>query len=216
MKVLITLGPTQEPIDDVRYVTTGASGKMGAALAKEALSRGHKVTIVAGPVSIELPCDAKILRVRTAKEMTSAALKELARGYDIFISAAAISDYTPAVKRKGKIKSGKGPLTIELAPTKKLTQDARKRFPSLYIVAFKAEYGVGEKELLKRAETKLQKEGLDLACANDIKKNGFGSDVNRITIIDKKCKITHLPENTKDVAAKGIWNEIEVSYSLFT
>ena len=113
MKVLITLGPTQEPIDEVRYITNASSGKMGAALAREAINRGHKTTIVAGPVAIELPMNAKIIRVRTAKEMTDESLKELEHGYDVLVSTAAIADYSPEFC-SGKIKSGGGDLTLTL------------------------------------------------------------------------------------------------------
>jgi phosphopantothenoylcysteine decarboxylase/phosphopantothenate--cysteine ligase len=211
MKVLITLGPTQEPIDDVRYITTGSSGKMGAALANEALSRGHEVTIVAGPVSVELPDEARILRVRTAEEMTETALKELKKKYDVFISTAAVADYTPSKKQAGKIRSGKEPLTLELKPTKKLTHEAKKKFPDLYVVAFKAEYGVGEKELLKRAAAKLEKEGLDLICANDIEIDRFGSDESRITILDPKGNEKALPRDAKKKLAARIWDVIESS-----
>jgi phosphopantothenoylcysteine decarboxylase/phosphopantothenate--cysteine ligase len=208
MNVLITLGPTQEPIDDVRYITTGSSGKMGAALAGEALRRGHRVTIVAGPVQIELPDKAKIMHVRTAEEMTKTTLRELEKGCDVFICSAAIADYTPAKKHAGKIKSGKTPLTLELKPTKKLTSEARRKFPNLRIVAFKAEYGVGEKELLKRAAAKLEKEGLDLICANDISINRFGSETNQVTLIEKSGEKTRLPKGAKSAVAKGIWDAI--------
>jgi phosphopantothenoylcysteine decarboxylase/phosphopantothenate--cysteine ligase len=209
LKVLITLGPTQEPIDSIRYITTGSSGKMGCALASEGLKRGHAVTLVAGPVNIELPKDAAVLRVRTAAEMTDTSLKELGKGFDLLISAAAIADYTPAKKTGGKIKSGKKDLKIELLSTLKLTNEARKRFPKLRIMAFKAEYCVSQKELIKCAENKLIKENLDLIAANDIGENAFGSDVTEVTVLNREGILCRSGKETKEKIAKRIWDIIE-------
>ncbi len=209
MKVLITLGPTQEPVDEVRYITTGSSGKMGAALAAEGLRRKHQVTVISGPVDVVLPEKIKVIKVRTAEEMISETLKELGKGYDIFISAAAIADYTPFKPVKGKIGSGLKDFSIKLKNNPKLTHEAKKRFPGLYVVAFKAEYGLSEKELIKRASSKLQREGLDLICANDIGINGFGSDSTRIIIIDADRVKAKLPLASKRKQARKIWDHIE-------
>ncbi len=207
--MLITLGPTQEPIDCVRCITTGSSGKMGAALAEEAIRRGHKTTIVAGPVNIPLPHDARVLTVRTAADMTQTTLKELEKGCDVLISSAAIADYTPAKKEPGKIRSGQKNLIIELAPTQKLTREARRKFPDLYIAAFKAEHSVTDKELIKRAEDKLRKESLDLIAANDIGLHKFGSDENAVTLINKTGIVARTGKEPKEKIAKRIWDVIE-------
>ncbi|MFZ2456316.1 MAG: phosphopantothenoylcysteine decarboxylase [Candidatus Altiarchaeia archaeon] len=209
MKVLITLGPTQEPIDSVRYITTGSSGKMGCALATEALKRGHAVTVVAGPVSIELPKDARIIPVRTAAEMTQKTLKELEKGFDLLISTAAIADYTPAKKTEGKIKSGRKDLKLELVPTLKLTNEARMRYPKLRIMAFKAEHAVSHLELIKCAGEKLAKENLDLIAANDIEKNACGSDANQVTILDRRGMLYRSAKESKEKIAERIWDIIE-------
>ena len=207
--MLITLGPTQEPIDSIRYITTGSSGKMGAALAEEAIRRGHKTTIVAGPVNISLPPDARVLTVKTAAEMTQITLKELKKGCDILISSAAIADYTPAKKARGKIKSGQKNLKIELVPTHKLTREARKKFPHLYIAAFKAEHSVADKELIKSAEDKLHKESLNLIAANDIGLYKFGSDDNAVTLINKTGIIARTGKESKKKIAEKVWDIIE-------
>jgi phosphopantothenoylcysteine decarboxylase / phosphopantothenate---cysteine ligase len=209
VKALITLGPTQEPIDSVRYITSGSSGKMGCSLASEGIKRGYEITIVAGPVNIELPAGATVLRVRTAAEMTQTTLKELEKGFDLLISAAAIADYTPAKKAEGKIRSGKKDLEIKLVPTLKLTKEARKRHPKLRIMAFKAEHNVSGKELIKCAENKLLKENLDLIAANDIGENVFGSDETEVTVLNKNGILCRCGKDSKEKIAKKIWDIIE-------
>ncbi|MBN2250755.1 MAG: phosphopantothenoylcysteine synthase [Candidatus Altiarchaeota archaeon] len=208
MKVLITLGPTQEPIDSVRYVTTGSSGKMGAALAEEALSRGHDVTLIAGPVHIELPEDARIYRVRTAAEMTSTTLKELEDGFNVFICTAAIADYSP-VKAEGKMVSGLPDLRIELKANPKLTREARKKFPDLHIVGFKAEWEATEEELAEKALAKLRGEDLDMVAANDIEANRFGSDYTEIILVDREGNRIKIARDAKENVAKKMWDEME-------
>jgi phosphopantothenoylcysteine decarboxylase/phosphopantothenate--cysteine ligase len=209
MKILVTLGPTHEPVDEVRYITTASSGKMGRALAIEGLKRKHKMTIVSGPVGITLPEKASVITVRTAAEMIDKTLSELAKGYDVFISAAAIADYSPAAQSKGKIGSGKKDLVIKLKNNPKLTLEARKRFPSLYIVAFKAEYDVAEKELMEKASTKLKREDLDLICANDIGTNRFGSDESELIVMGRGRVRKRLKKDSKENLAKNIWDLIE-------
>ncbi|MBN2014986.1 MAG: phosphopantothenoylcysteine synthase [Candidatus Altiarchaeota archaeon] len=207
MRVLITLGPTQEPIDEVRYITNASSGKMGTALARESIKRGYETTIVSGPVDIRLPGKAKILKIRTAEEMTKATLKELDRGYDIFISTAAIADYSPG-SHKGKIRSSTEELTITLKANPKLTRKVREKFPGLFIVAFKAEYNVLKDSLIESAWSKLKKEGLDLIVANDLQKVGFGGDKTEVYVVNKRKKIDYIPLKTKNNIAKDIWAAI--------
>lgn len=208
MKVLITLGPTEEPIDAVRFISNASSGKMGAALAREAIKRGCEVTLVSGPVNIRLPENARILRVKTAKDMISTSLNELQDNYDLLISTAAIADYMPVKPVDEKIKSGGKNLVIELMPTPKLTREVRVNHPDLFIVAFKAEYGLSEGELIERARSKLREDHLNLVVANDLKKNGFGSDSTKVTIITKRG-VFHLSRDTKENIAKGTWEAID-------
>jgi len=212
MKVLITLGPTHEPIDAVRFITTASSGKMGSALASEALFRGHEVTLVAGPIAVELPKKARTFRARTAKDMISTVLTELAEGYEIFISAAAIADYTPKSVEEGKIRSGIEDLKIELAPNPKLTREVRKKFPDLFILAFKAEYGVSEDELFERGLSKLRGEDLDMVAANDIKADRMGGDYNRVLLIDREGNRSCPSRDRKERIAKSVWDAIEADF----
>lgn len=213
MKVLITLGPTREPIDAFRYITNSSSGKMGLALARESISRGNKTTIISGPVEILLPSDAKIVKVRTAEEMINSTIIELSRdNYQIFISTAAIADYAPERVEKRKIKAGKDDLILKLKPTPKLTGLAGEKFPELFIVAFKAEYGLPKNELVERAYGKLKSENLNLIVANDIKKNGFGSDKTEVFVLDKDGRKIHIPKNSKEMVAGRIWDVIEEKF----
>jgi phosphopantothenoylcysteine decarboxylase/phosphopantothenate--cysteine ligase len=182
---------------------------MGCALASEALNRGHTVTIVAGPVNVELPKDAAVLHARTAAEMTETSLKELGKGFDLLISTAAIADYTPAKKAEGKIRSGKNELNVALVPTLKLTKEARARYPNLRIMAFKAEHSVSLHELIKRAGDKLKKENLDLIAANDIGENVFGSSVSDVTVLNRDGIVCRSGKETKEKIAKKIWDIIE-------
>jgi len=209
MNVAITLGPTREPIDAIRYITTASSGKMGYALAKEAIKRGHSVTIITGPVNISLPEKASVIAVQTASEMTQKTLETLKKGFDILISTAAIADYTPAETAKEKIKSGKTGLKIDLTPTKKLTAEARKKFPGLYIVAFKAEHKVSCEDLIWSARAKLIKERLNLVCANDVGVDVFGSDTTQVSIINAQGIIEKTDRETKERIAEKIWDVIE-------
>ncbi len=204
-KVLITAGPTQEPIDDVRYITNASSGKMGAALANEAIRLGYDATLVHGPVSIKLP-ECRKIRVRTAQEMIDAVMGELKKHrHSIMISTAAISDYAPE-KVCGKIKSGKC-MELTLTPTPKLIDEARKMRPSLFIVAFKAEHGMRKDELEAVAKDFLKKKKLDMVVANDVSKNVFGSDEAEAIVVRKETA-KDFGRCSKESLAKYIWNEI--------
>lgn len=210
MKILITLGATQEPIDSVRFITNASSGKMGLALATEAVRRGHEIVLIAGSLQVPIPKNIKTINVRTAKEMTKAAISELKlkNNYDCFIGTAAISDYTPTPETE-KIKSGKDELILKLKPTEKLTKIVKKKFPDVFVFAFKAEYGVFEEELIKIAYAKLKKENLDLIIANDVSKDVFGSESNEVFIVDKDKNVVHAQRNLKRVIAKKIFDVIE-------
>ncbi|MBU4201719.1 MAG: phosphopantothenoylcysteine synthase [Candidatus Altiarchaeota archaeon] len=213
MRVLITMGPTREPIDSVRFISNASSGKMGLALAKEGKKRGHEVVVVSGPVGVEIPDEIKVINVKTAEEMVNSTLGELRGGYDLMISAAAIADYSPEFQQ-GKMDSGKE-VMLRLKPTPKLTRLAREKFPGLFIVAFKAEVNLPEEELLERAGKKLTEENLNLVVANDIGRNIFGSEKTEVWILDGK-EVRHVPTADKASIAGDIWNAIEAAMPFFT
>ncbi len=214
-RILITLGPTRERIDDVRYITNASSGRMGLALAREALRRGHDVTIVSGPISEPCPEDARVIRVESAREMLEATLEVLeGTPHDLFVATAAVGDYAPVDAGKGKIPSGEGSLTLLLAPTKKITAEVKKRFPALPVVAFKAESGVSAAELRERALKKVRSEGLDLVVANDVKLHPMGEEDSAITLYDLKGATLAAASGKKEELARTFWDALEESYRL--
>jgi phosphopantothenoylcysteine decarboxylase/phosphopantothenate--cysteine ligase len=185
IRILITGGPTIEPIDPIRVLTNRSSGRTGIELAKEAYKQGAEVTLVH---SKELNFEGiKEIRVGTAREMIDACITELREGrkkqkdYDVLISAAAISDFSVAPSEV-KIPSG-GDFYLHLIPTGKLVEEVRNEFPELVIVGFKAETNVTEEELIRRAKEKMERYNLAMVVANDVGKGGIGTEENEVYII---------------------------------
>lgn len=162
MRILVTAGPTREPIDPVRYIGNRSSGKMGAAIVEAAVSAGYAVTMVLGPVSIAMP-DVATVHVETAAQMQEAVLREFPR-HDLLIMAAAVADYRPISIAPRKMDRG-GKLTIECEPTPDIVALAgASKVPSQRIVGFSLEME-GD---LKRARQKLARKNLDLMVYNPI------------------------------------------------
>ncbi len=207
-RVLITAGPTQEPIDDVRYITNSSSGKMGIALAREALRRGYDVTMVHGPISQKIPRGCHSIAIRTSKDMIREVSKELQRGYDILIGSAAMADFY-VEKISGKLDSKK-PALLHLEPGPKLLEIVCKRWPQLFIVGFKAEYKA--KNLVKIASKFMEEKGLDMVVANDLSQGVFASDETDIIILDRSRDLSNgkgTGRISKAEASAIIWNRIE-------
>jgi phosphopantothenoylcysteine decarboxylase / phosphopantothenate---cysteine ligase len=173
--VLITSGPTQEPIDDVRHLTNRSSGKMGAALARAVLLLGGTVTVVSGPVSVAYPLNAEVIRVQTALEMLAAA-RLVAVSADFVIGAAAVADYRPAVRHSGKLRRSGESLSLELMPNPDIVATLSSEFPEKPIIGFAAEPDSG----LDSAREKLVRKGLVGIAVNDVSDSeiGFDSDQN--------------------------------------
>ncbi|MEQ1820900.1 MAG: bifunctional phosphopantothenoylcysteine decarboxylase/phosphopantothenate--cysteine ligase CoaBC [Fimbriimonadaceae bacterium] len=181
MSVLITSGPTQEPMDDVRYLSNRSSGKMGAALARAALLLGANVTVITGPTAVSLPLAATVIRVNTAEEMLTAAQANLA-AKDWIIGAAAVADYRPAKPFAGKMRRSSDDLTIELAPNPDIIATlAKLANPKQRVVGFAAE-PTGDTSI---AREKIQRKGLYAIAANDVSRMdiGFGADQNELVLI---------------------------------
>jgi phosphopantothenoylcysteine decarboxylase/phosphopantothenate--cysteine ligase len=195
--VLISSGPTEEPIDPVRVITNKSSGKMGAALAKTALSMGAKVTVVSGPAAEPLPAGAEVVRVRTAAEM-SAAMCERFASADICVMAAAVSDYRPVAPSNAKIhRSEKENITIELTPnTDILAALGAAKKPNQILVGFSLESDDG----IDRAEAKMRKKGCDIMAFNKAD-TALGSDDTSITILFADGDREPLPTMSKTSAA---------------
>jgi len=193
-KILITGGATMEAIDPIRILTNRASGKTGIELALEAYRRGSEVTLVhRGCLGLQGICE---FDVESAKEMTDTVLDELGKGYDLFISAAAISDFT-VNPTKDKIKSDKE-FMLTMKPAPKLIKEARTKYPELKIIGFKAETGVSKDELIKRARDSMNSSALSMVVANDVSKGGMGTEENEVYIIDSDVK--HVSGTKRQIA----------------
>ena len=204
MRFLITAGPTREPIDPVRFISNRSSGKMGYALAAAARDAGHEVALISGPVCIEPPEGAEILRVTTSDEMADAVQSRMNKGCDVFIMCAAVADFKPREVRPGKIKKADGLTHIELVPTRDIlaTVDL-PRDRRVIIVGFAAESDA----LAENAQKKLVVKRCDFICANDITRmdTGFDADSNELTLFFRDGSQTHLPRASKlDLARKII------------
>ena len=208
---VISAGPTRGWIDRVRFVTNPSTGKMGIAIVEELISRGASVSLVLGPTEQKPPIQANVVRVTTSEEMLEAVMKELSSKKAIcFVSTAAVLDYTPSKKEDSKMASGKSQLMVELVPTKKIIEEVRKKYKDLFIVGFKVESGISEKELEKRAREKIDSGVCNLVVANDEHKKGaaFGGDTNEVLIVGPEKFIKKVPMATKREVAHYIVEEL--------
>lgn len=201
-KILISLGGTYEPIDSVRGITNKSSGKMGLALAREAYIRGADLTLVVARVSVEIPSVFNVVRVETSAEMNETILK-LVPSFDIFISAAAVSDFEFKQISDKKIDSSSS-LFLNLKPTTKIIRQIKKVNPDIFLVGFKAEFNISTEEIIQCARKQIADAGTDLVVANDISKENchFGSDNNEVLIIDDE--VLSVPLASKKEIAKSI------------
>ena len=178
-RLLITAGPTREAIDPVRYITNRSSGKMGFALANAAVEAGADVAVVSGPVSISKPERVKMIEVQSTSEMHQAVMQQI-NGQDIFISAAAVADYGLESVAEQKIKKSDELLQLALQKNPDILAEVAALDCSPFTVGFAAE----TEELLKNAQTKLQKKKLDMIAANQVGDNlGFDQDENALAVV---------------------------------
>ncbi len=205
--VVITAGPTREKIDGVRFISNYSSGKMGFALARAAAKRGAKVTLITGPVHLKTPFGVDRLDVESAAEMLAAA-KSHFKSCNIFICAAAVSDYRPAAYYEGKLKKDdeKIELTLEKNPDI-LAEFGIQKAPGQLAAGFALETKTG----LDNARKKLVAKNLDLIAFNffDRKTSGFEVDTNILTLIETGGLTTELPLLTKDAAAGKLLDALE-------
>jgi len=208
LRVLVTAGPTLEHIDPVRVITNKSSGKMGVAIAEEALSRGAEVTLIYGLGTVVPPLKAKVIRVETTKQMYDAVMAELKKqNYDMVVAAAAAADWAPYKTYSHKVSTHYvRSFNLKLKPTVKIVDAVKKLSPKTFLVAFRAEYKLPEKELIESAYERLKKADADLIVVNDVGKEGvgFGTDTNEVFIIDKDKQIIHVPLASKREVARRI------------
>jgi phosphopantothenoylcysteine decarboxylase/phosphopantothenate--cysteine ligase len=207
-KILITAGPTFEPIDPVRFIGNRSSGKMGFALARAAVQRGADVTLITGSVSLPTPRHAKRIDVETSSDMHRAVMKSR-NGKDAVIMAAAVADFTPVQTFDKKIKkrdNGQDNLTVELTRTKDILADLASRKGKTILVGFALE----THNELQYARKKLQSKKLDLIVINNPLREGagFGADTNVITLLPRRGKIEKFKRMTKFDAANIILDRV--------
>lgn len=207
--ITITAGPTRESIDSVRYISNNSSGRMGVEIAKEFVSRGAKVNLILGPVSIEVPKSERlnIVNVLSAEDMYQKAI-EYAEKSSIIVCSAAVADYTTKEKHIGKIKKKEDIIHLDLVPTKDILKELGKRkTPSQILVGFALETDNEE----DNAKEKLKKKNLDFIVLNSLndKGAGFEHSTNKVTIIDKNNRIEKYPLKSKTLVARDIVNKVK-------
>ncbi|MDA8121768.1 MAG: bifunctional phosphopantothenoylcysteine decarboxylase/phosphopantothenate--cysteine ligase CoaBC [Deltaproteobacteria bacterium] len=201
-RVVVSAGPTAEPMDPVRFLSNRASGKMGFAMARAARRLGAEVTLVSGPTALPDPHFLATVRVRTAEEMLGAVTRE-AEGADVVVMCAAVADFRPKKPSSRKIKKDGFGLKVELAPTPDILESLGRKKGSRLLVGFAAETD----DLAQNAREKMRRKNLDAIVANDVSRIdiGFESDNNEVRIFFPDGEVMDLPLATKDGIAVGVW-----------
>jgi phosphopantothenoylcysteine decarboxylase/phosphopantothenate--cysteine ligase len=204
-RVLITAGPTREPIDPVRYLSNRSSGKMGYALATAALRRGADVVLISGPSALTPPPLAAFVPVQTAEEMREAVLQHLPSA-TIVVMAAAVADYRPKAPSGVKMRSKQERLAIELVPNPDILKEIAGLRPDAFIVGFAAE----THDVLSSARTKLESKKIDLLVVNDVSRSGIGfeTDDNQVVLLDRWGGISEPPRMAKLQVADAIYDRL--------
>jgi phosphopantothenoylcysteine decarboxylase/phosphopantothenate--cysteine ligase len=200
-KVIVTAGPTYEPIDTVRGITNQSSGKMGYAVAQAAVEAGAEVTLVSGATALEAPSGVKRIDVVTAGQMHEAVMAR-ANGADVFIAVAAVADWRPADPKSHKIKRGNGHLNLDLEPNPDILADVAALPKGPFCVGFAAE----TEDLLANAQAKRRKKGVPLLAAN-LAHETFGKDTNALTLFDD-AGVHELPRAPKIALARQLVEHI--------
>jgi phosphopantothenoylcysteine decarboxylase/phosphopantothenate--cysteine ligase len=203
--VLVTAGPTIEPIDPVRFISNPSSGKMGFAVAKAAEHRGAEVILISGPVSLPDPMNVTTIRVRTAAEMAQEVFAHM-ENTDIIIKTAAVSDYGPKERQLHKIKKNKDELVLRLRPNKDILKALGQKKKHQVLVGFAAE----TKDLAKNATQKLTEKNLDIIAGNLVgpSDSGFAADTNTVTLFFKDGTRESLPSMEKIAVAHKLFDRI--------
>jgi phosphopantothenoylcysteine decarboxylase/phosphopantothenate--cysteine ligase len=208
-RVVVTAGPTREPLDPVRFLSNPSSGRQGFALAQAALDRGAAVTLITGPTHLPTPVGAARVDVATAEELETATLEACAEA-DLLLMAAAVADYRPVEVAAQKMKKAAGDLALRLTRTPDVLASVAARraesgFPRT-VVGFAAE----SQELIANARSKLEAKSLDLIVANDVtaRDAGFAAETNRVVILDREGGVEELPLMSKTAVAEAILDRV--------
>jgi phosphopantothenoylcysteine decarboxylase/phosphopantothenate--cysteine ligase len=205
--ILVTAGRTEEPLDPIRYLSNRSSGKMGYAIAQEAYERGAKVTLISGPSNLTPPPGLNFIPVQTAKGMLSA-VKSAFKKVDALIMSAAVSDFSPNVISKDKIKKGGEEILLKLKPTVDILKEMGKYKKQKILVGFSLE----TEDEIRNAKRKIVEKNLDLIVVNNpnVPGAGFEVDTNQVTLIDKQGKIEKLPLLSKREVAGKILDKVSL------
>ena len=205
-KILITAGPTREPLDPARFLSNRSSGKMGYSLARTARRRGAEVTLITGPTALSLPPGVCCLQVETAREMCEAVM-EHCQDASVIVKAAAVSDFRPVTKSADKVKKEQAELFLPLEQTTDILKELgkMKKKAGFLLVGFAAE----SRNHAAEGERKLKNKNLDLIAINDIGSahTGFEVDSNQVTLLDRNG-VTPLPLVSKEQTADLIWDHV--------
>jgi phosphopantothenoylcysteine decarboxylase / phosphopantothenate---cysteine ligase len=203
--VLLTAGPTQEPLDAVRYLSNRSSGKMGYALAAAAVARGARVILVSGPVSLEPPKGAEVILVHTALEMRKAVMDHLEES-TLIVKAAAVADYHRSNPPKQKVKKTAARMSLELDPTPDILAEAGRKKGDRLLIGFAAE----TENLIEEARRKLESKNCDMVVANLVSQegSGFEADENEVVLLLRTGEIIPVQRAAKTAIAQRIFDEI--------
>jgi phosphopantothenoylcysteine decarboxylase/phosphopantothenate--cysteine ligase len=200
VRFLVTAGPTQEPIDPVRYISNRSSGRMGYAIAEAALEAGHEVTLISGRVNLEPPDQVRLIQVMTSEEMYGAVMKQV-HDSDVLVMCAAVADYRPATFSRQKIKKTPDRLSLDLVPTRDILASL-PRDRNFLVVGFAAETN----DVENYARKKLQDKNLDLIVANDVSRRDVGmeSAENEVIILFRDRKTETIARTSKKNVAREL------------
>ncbi|MGD0265893.1 MAG: bifunctional phosphopantothenoylcysteine decarboxylase/phosphopantothenate--cysteine ligase CoaBC [Candidatus Methylomirabilota bacterium] len=203
--VLVTAGPTREPLDPVRYLSNRSSGKMGYAMAEAAAARGARVILVSGPTALIPPQGVDVIHVETAQQMHDAVVAKLTAA-TVVIKAAAVADYRPKQVAARKMKKDEAVHEVTLESTPDILAEVGKRKGRRILVGFAAE----TEDLVENARKKLQRKNLDLMVANDVSQPdaGFDADTNAVKILDAQGKVEELPVQSKRSVADRVLDRV--------
>ncbi|MEL6710921.1 MAG: bifunctional phosphopantothenoylcysteine decarboxylase/phosphopantothenate--cysteine ligase CoaBC [Pseudomonadota bacterium] len=205
--LLLTAGPTREPLDAVRYIGNRSSGKMGYAIATAAVEQGARVTLISGPTALACPAGVTRHQVQTAQQMYDQVMDRIAQA-DIFVACAAVADYRPETCAERKIKKGTAPRTLTLVPNPDILAAVAALPAPPYCLGFAAETD----QVLAHAETKRQAKNIPLLAANQVSATtGFDADENALTLLSDQGQI-HLPQQPKPHLARQLIHHLAEHY----
>ena len=206
---LVTAGPTREFLDPTRFISNPSTGKMGYAIAQAANDIGGKVILISGPTQIAPPSCHKFIRVTSAVQMYERVM-EFLDDANIVIMAAAVADYQPVEYHHQKLKKSSDKISLKLKKTPDILEKIGERKGEKYLVGFAAE----TENLIENAKKKLISKNLDLIVANDVYSadTGFGSDMNKVWLINRNFSVFELPKCTKTELAKIIIERVVTNF----